>query len=75
MRSHWANENSGKCRQYLVEHTSITHHSALGMNMFIGTLSFDSHDLLHLSGDDHLPDQLCRQILKKIPKQILQRQY
>lgn len=64
----WPIKAVNQGQQYFVEHATIPHDSALGMHMFICTLSFDSHYPLHLGRDNDFPDQLCRQILKKINK-------
>lgn len=48
---------------YLIEDTTVSHYSALGVHMLVGPFPFDRDNPLHLSRDDNLPDQLGRQVL------------
>lgn len=57
--------NSRRLSSYLVQDTTVSHHSSLRVHVLVGPLSFDGHDPLNLSGDDHLPDQLGRQVLSE----------
>lgn len=49
---------------YLVEDTTVSHHSSLRVHVLVWPLSFDGHDPLRLGRDDDLPDQLGGQILE-----------
>lgn len=57
--------NSRMLCSYLVQDTTVPHHSSLRVHVLIGPLSFDGHNLLYLSGDDDLPDQLGGQVLSE----------
>ncbi len=48
---------------YLIEDTAVSHDSALGVHMLIGSFPFDRDNPLYLGRDDNLPDQLGRQVL------------
>lgn len=57
--------NSRMQSSYLVQDTTVSHHSSLRVHVLIGPLSFDGHNPLYVSGNDDLPDQLGRQILSE----------
>ena len=49
--------------RYLVEHTAIAHHPALGVHVLVTPLPLDEQDLLDLQRQNHLPDQFRGEVL------------
>lgn len=48
---------------YLIEHTAVPHHAALGMNVLAAALPLHLDDALHFWGNSQLPTQLSGKIL------------
>ena len=48
---------------YLVEHTAVAHHPALGVHVLVTPLPLDEQDLLDLQRQNHLPDQFRGEVL------------
>jgi hypothetical protein len=48
---------------YLVQHTAVPHHPALGMNVLAAALAFHLDNPLHLWGNGQLPAQFSGEIL------------